>query len=550
VVGDFDRNGHADVLMLSFHSRQIRLFANDGAGNFTGRAPQSIVNGSEIHAADFNRDGALDVAILRSDAPFQAVITVLHNRGDGTFALHADVRPPETGLSHFEIADMNRDGYLDFVTGHGRASGAGVLWGDAPGTFLQGEFEGTGDADGCCGRIAVADFNEDGVLDVALPSSPRKLFVFAGEPSGGLAAPVEYQGGEYSFDVDAADIDRDGHIDLLVAGADIFYGRGDGTFELRKFHARDFGHQAIFDLNADGLPDLVSNGVLVNERTETNRDPVPHAGLDLTQSYAAQFEEETSELDAWRSTDPNSHELTFEWRNEAGEVLSREQYFSPRFARPGTYRFTLVAYDGYGGSATDTVTWTITPFKEVVLYADGAAWRHGAWQHVSDATAAGGMRSLHPDAGAAKVNTPLAEPANYIDLFFPADPTQTYKLWIRGKAQNDSWANDSVWVQLTGAVASDGNSYAVGSTSALPWNLEECSGCGVAGWGWEDDGWGAPDRHGVTLRFPEGGVQRIRIQTREDGVSIDQVVLSSERFLTARPGTAKNDTVILWRTYY
>jgi hypothetical protein len=139
---------------------------------------------------------------------------------------------------------------------------------------------------------------------------------------------------------------------------------------------------------------------------------------------------------------------------------------------------------------------------------------------------------------------------NYIEYSFPADPTQTYKLWIRGKAQNDRWSNDSVWVQFDGAVASDGQTYAIGTTSALPWNLEECSGCGISGWGWEDDAWGAVNRSGVTLRFPRGGHQTIRIQTREDGVSIDQVVLSAERYLTARPGTAKDDTVVLERTFY
>jgi hypothetical protein len=53
------------------------------------------------------------------------------------------------------------------------------------------------------------------------------------------------------------------------------------------------------------------------------------------------------------------------------------------------------------------------------------------------------------------------------------------------------------------------------------------------------------NRNGVTLRFPEGGVQTIRIQTREDGVSIDQIVLSSEKYKATRPGAAKNDTVKL-----
>jgi hypothetical protein len=35
------------------------------------------------------------------------------------------------------------------------------------------------------------------------------------------------------------------------------------------------------------------------------------------------------------------------------------------------------------------------------------------------------------------------------------------------------------------------------------------------------------------------------IQTREDGVSIDQVVLSSRKYFTTRPGLAKNDATIL-----
>ena len=58
---------------------------------------------------------------------------------------------------------------------------------------------------------------------------------------------------------------------------------------------------------------------------------------------------------------------------------------------------------------------------------------------------------------------------------------------------------------------------------------------GLSGWGWEDDGWGAVNKNGVTRRFPEGGWQHLIIQTREDGVSIDQIVLSAETYLTRRP---------------
>jgi hypothetical protein len=52
----------------------------------------------------------------------------------------------------------------------------------------------------------------------------------------------------------------------------------------------------------------------------------------------------------------------------------------------------------------------------------------------------------------------------------------------------------------------------------------------------------------VLLRFSSPIGAFIRIQTREDGVMIDQVVLSSNKYKTRRPGAAKNDTLILGRT--
>jgi hypothetical protein len=47
--------------------------------------------------------------------------------------------------------------------------------------------------------------------------------------------------------------------------------------------------------------------------------------------------------------------------------------------------------------------------------------------------------------------------------------------------------------------------------------------------------------------FARTGPQRLRLQVREDGLAIDQVVLSAVRYLTARPGATKNDTVVIPR---
>jgi hypothetical protein len=134
-----------------------------------------------------------------------------------------------------------------------------------------------------------------------------------------------------------------------------------------------------------------------------------------------------------------------------------------------------------------------------------------------------------------------------VEIWVLADPSQTYKLWVRMKAQNDSWANDSIFVQFEGGAQVGAQTrYAIGTTDALDINLEECSGCGVSGWGWRDERWGATRTSApVLLRFTTPGYQRIRIQTREDGVSLDQFVLSAGQYLNTPPGPPKRDATIL-----
>ncbi len=182
---------------------------------------------------------------------------------------------------------------------------------------------------------------------------------------------------------------------------------------------------------------------------------------------------------------------------------------------------------------------------EIVLWAGTATTYAGSWAPAADASAAGGMLMRNPDAGAAKITTPLAAPGSYFELTFNAEAGKPYRIWIRGRAQNNSWANDSIWAQFSGTVDASGiPTYRIGTTSGTDINLEDCSGCGLSGWGWQDNGWGVGVL-GPTLYFETTGPQTIRIQTREDGLSIDQIVISSSQYLNSSPGALKNDTTIL-----
>jgi len=74
--------------------------------------------------------------------------------------------------------------------------------------------------------------------------------------------------------------------------------------------------------------------------------------------------------------------------------------------------------------------------------------------------------------------------------------------------------------------------------------VESCSGCGLQAWGWQDNGYGIGVL-GPLVYFAQPGSQTIRVQQREDGISIDQIVLSPMRYLTVAPGATKNDATLL-----
>jgi hypothetical protein len=197
--------------------------------------------------------------------------------------------------------------------------------------------------------------------------------------------------------------------------------------------------------------------------------------------------------------------------------------------------------------SVDAVSGTPDPggASDIILYAARAQTVSGSWTVVADESAAGGSRMQSANVGASKVVTPLAAPAHYFEIAFDAEAGTAYHLWLRGRAEGNHWANDSVHVQFDNAVNDAGAPvYRIGSTSSAEINLEDCSGCGLSGWGWQDNGYGTGVL-GPAIRFASGGPQRLRIQVREDGLGIDQIVLSPTRFLSAAPGPARNDSTIL-----
>ena len=163
---------------------------------------------------------------------------------------------------------------------------------------------------------------------------------------------------------------------------------------------------------------------------------------------------------------------------------------------------------------------------------------HGAWRVVADSSAAGGRRVEQPNVNAPRLATPLASPTHYIDIPVVVEANRPYHLWLRGKAYQNSGENDSVWVQTSGTISgSGGPTYRIGTSSATMVNLQDCHGCTISGWVWQDNGFGT-GVSGELLTFATGGTQTVRIQAREDGISLDQLVLSPSAYLSTAPSAA------------
>lgn len=189
-------------------------------------------------------------------------------------------------------------------------------------------------------------------------------------------------------------------------------------------------------------------------------------------------------------------------------------------------------------------TSSVAAADEIVLYVSDAATLSGNWTRATDASAAGGQLLTTPDAGWSNTSGPLATPAHFAEFAFAADANTNYRLWIRIRAGANSKYNDSIFAQFSDAIDGSGAPlYRIGTTNGLVINLQSCNGCAMSGWGWFNSAYWL--QQSSTVRFATSGPRTLRLQTREDGFQIDQVILSPVTFATQAPGPIMNDQTIV-----
>ena len=172
-----------------------------------------------------------------------------------------------TGPQSIAVADFNGDGIQDVAVANSLSNDVTILLGNGSGGFSAASGSPFAAAAGPY-SVAVGDFNEDGIQDLAVANiSSNNVTVLLGNGAGGFSAASgsPFAAGTDPVSVAVGDFNGDGIPDLAIANAGsnnvtVLLGNGAGDFSVATgspFAVGDFpASVAVGDFNGDGIPDL------------------------------------------------------------------------------------------------------------------------------------------------------------------------------------------------------------------------------------------------------------------------------------------------------
>ena len=289
---DLDGDGDQDVVCLL--STQQLIVLRNAANVLVPELPLPVVPSTlmaDMAVGDFNDDGLPDVAATgflsmpAGPAVFhqpQTLIFINQTSGGGSAPAVA-FAPPVVhpfgslgchGLA-IRAADLNADGILDLAFVAWNSPEVWVMLGSGAfgigdGTFAAPIPYSLGNTESVA--LAVGDFNQDGAPDIAVANAgwtpTPTVRVLAGilGPSGRPTGAFVMAGGAFMpgpssvNDVEAADVNADGYLDLVVtslSGVEVAHGVGGFGFSTTSYPTITPGLRiTIGDFTLDGLTDL------------------------------------------------------------------------------------------------------------------------------------------------------------------------------------------------------------------------------------------------------------------------------------------------------
>ncbi len=250
-------------------AKPIPIFGKPLAYDSGGTAAAPVV------VADVNGDGKSDV-IVGNCCTDPSTISVLLGNGDGTLQAPVAYSAGGNGVEAIAVGDVNGDGHPDLVvatyyqTGNPDNGGLAVLLGNCDGTFRPPISYGSSGSFAI--SVVIADVNGDGHPDLIVANycqvptncNVGNISVLQGNGDGTFLPPVSYNAGSGTRGMAVADVNGDGKPDVIVENGSpivtVLLNNGDGTFQ--PFATPDVGGfilaLAVGDVNGDGKPDLLA----------------------------------------------------------------------------------------------------------------------------------------------------------------------------------------------------------------------------------------------------------------------------------------------------
>ena len=251
LAGDFDEDGNLDLAAAGW-TAEVAVYHGNGDGTFDPRkisTPLPSIAAAEA-AADFNGDGHLDLALAATNAQ----MIIAFGEGDGTFQLGNSYESGD-GSEAILVLDANGDGQPDVAIANTSSNTISCFLGQPDGTFQAGVTTSLTQP----AYLATADFNRDGKADLIVGGTSTQLFLSQGDGTFVAAATISSLVGDLAI----ADFNADEKLDVAIANGGSVYlvpGKKNNVFGGSTSYfagGQTSGFLTVLDADLDGNPDVI-----------------------------------------------------------------------------------------------------------------------------------------------------------------------------------------------------------------------------------------------------------------------------------------------------